>query len=82
MKRLLLAAGLVVISAAAYADSQFWVVGNQATNRCDIVTRNPLISGDIWFGDGPYKSIEDARLARSTIGRCPNKEETDDKPVD
>jgi hypothetical protein len=53
------------------------VVGNRATNKCDIVTRNPIVymyfGGDFWFGDGPYKSIEDAELARSTIGACPEK---------
>jgi hypothetical protein len=29
--------------------------------------------GDIWFGDGPYRSLGDAKLARSTIGACPEK---------
>jgi hypothetical protein len=29
------------------------------------------VIGDIWFGDGPYKSLNDARLARSTIRACP-----------
>jgi hypothetical protein len=27
--------------------------------------------GDFWFGDGPYRSLDDAKLARSTIGACP-----------
>ena len=44
---------------------------NRATNSCDIVTRNPVVfmygGGDIWFGDGPYRSLADARLARSTM---------------
>jgi hypothetical protein len=26
------------------------------------------VTGDIWFEDGPYKSLDDAKLARSTIG--------------
>jgi hypothetical protein len=30
--------------------------------------------GDIWFADGPYKSLDDAKLARSTIGACPKEE--------
>ena len=30
--------------------------------------------GDIWFGDGPYRSLADAKLARSTIGVCPEKD--------
>ena len=47
------------------------MVGNRATGTCNIVTSNPVIIGDIWFGDGPYKSRADAKLARSTIRACP-----------
>jgi hypothetical protein len=36
---------------------------------------NPLIYGEIWFGDGPYKSLSDAKLARSTISVCPKQED-------
>jgi len=67
---------IVVICAtgtACFADGSFWVVGNRATGKCEIVTSNPVINGDIWFGDGPYKSLADARLARSTIGACPKE---------
>jgi hypothetical protein len=56
----------------------FWVVGNRATNRCEIVTSNPIIVGDLWFEDGPYRSRDDARLARSTIKACPNKDDRSD----
>jgi hypothetical protein len=76
MKRLVLAGALILAPAtAAFADTLFWVVGNHATNRCEIVTSNPIITGDIWFADGPYKSLADAKLARSTIGACPNKQD-------
>jgi len=79
MKRLVLAASLVLASATAgLADSLFWVVGNRATNRCEIVTRNPVIDGDIWFADGPYRSLSDAKLARFTIGPCPNRQDPAD----
>jgi hypothetical protein len=81
MKRLMLAGSLVLLGGtASAADSLYWVVGNHATNKCDIVTKNPVIDGDIWFGDGPYKSKDDAKLARSTINVCPkdNKDEKDD----
>ena len=72
MKSLLLAGAMIVATGAiSFADGLFWVVGNHATNRCDIVTSNPIIVGDIFFGDGPYKSLDDAKLARSTIGVCP-----------
>ena len=47
------------------------MVGNRATNKCEIVTRNPVVIGDIWFEDGPYRSLNDAKLARSTIRARP-----------
>jgi hypothetical protein len=82
MKSLLLAGAMIVATGAGAADygnglsdGLYWVVGNRATNKCDIVTHNPSIypygGGDFWFGDGPYKSFADAKLARSTIRACP-----------
>jgi hypothetical protein len=77
-KRLLLAGVLGCASATAclaQAYSGYWVVGNHSTNRCEIVTSNPLIDYTvIWFGAGPYQSLDDARLARSTIRECPREE--------
>jgi hypothetical protein len=78
MKRLMLAGGLTVAFATAgFTDGLYWVVGNHATNRCDIVRSNPVVDGDIWFVDGPYNSRSDAKLARSTIDACP-KDAKDD----
>lgn len=75
MKRLMLAVAMTaVIGTAGFADGLFWVVGNRATSKCDIVTNNPVVGGDIWFGDGPYRSLNDAKLARSTIRACPKEE--------
>ncbi|MGY0571335.1 hypothetical protein ACTGJ9_010020 [Bradyrhizobium sp. RDM12] len=72
MKRLIFASSLLLASGTiSLADGLFWVVGNRATGKCNIVTSNPVINGDIWFGDGPYKSKGDAKLARSTIRACP-----------
>jgi hypothetical protein len=83
MKRWMLAASLLVFTGTAgFADDLFWVVGNRATGKCPIVTSNPVITGDIWFADGPYKSRDDAKLARSTISVCPEldpKEEAEEK---
>jgi hypothetical protein len=80
MKPLMLAACmLVTTTAAGLADGLYWVVGNRATNRCEIVTSNPVVYGDVWFSDGPYKSRADARLARSTIGACPKSSPDDDR---
>ena len=81
MKRIMLAGvAICVMATASRADDAgtFWVVGNRASNRCEIVTSNPTIDGDIWFSDGPYRSKADAKLARSTIGACPNKDQDDD----
>jgi hypothetical protein len=75
MKSVMLAGAMTLaIGTASLADGLYWVVGNRATNKCDIVTSNPVVIGDIWFADGPYKSRQDAKLARSTISACPEKD--------
>ena len=76
MKSLLLAGAMIVATGTcAFAQGGYWVVGNRATSKCEIVTSNPVINaqvgGSIWFGTGLYKSLDDAKLARSTIPRCP-----------
>ena len=79
MIRTVLTAALVMaVTTAAWAEDRFWVVGNRATNKCEIVTSNPVVTimGDIWFASGPFKSLDDAKLARSTINACPNKDIT------
>ncbi|GLR86915.1 hypothetical protein [Bradyrhizobium iriomotense] len=83
MKRVILAGALLLASATAcLADGLFWVVGNRSTGKCEIVTSNPVIIGDIWFGDGPYRSKADAKLARSTIRACPRPGPDEDKDDD
>jgi hypothetical protein len=78
-KPLLLAGAMVfAIGTVCLAAGLYWVVGNRATNKCEIVTRNPIVTGDIRFEDGPYKSLEDTKLARSTIGACPEKDPSAD----
>jgi hypothetical protein len=58
------------------------VVGDRGTGKCDIVTSNPVIFGlpayadggskyNVSFASGPYRSMDDAKLARSTINSCP-----------
>ncbi|MCA1456285.1 hypothetical protein I6F35_24255 [Bradyrhizobium sp. BRP22] len=79
MKALLLASTVIVAATAVgLADGLYWVVGNHATNTCDIVTSNPIVDENIWFADGPYNSADDAKLARSTIRECPK----DQPPAD
>jgi len=78
MKSLLLA-GAMMIAAGNLALADYWVVGNGATGQCDIVTSNPVINaqvgGNTTFGSGPYRSLDDAKLARTTIGACPKAED-------
>ena len=74
--RSLLLAGALTCTAAtacvAQTYSGYWVVGNGAFHTCEIVTSNPVIDYNVnSFGTGPYRSLDDARLARSTIGVCP-----------
>jgi len=79
MKPLILAGAMLLSTGTAcFADGMFWVVGNRATSKCEIVTSNPVIDGDLWFEDGPYRSLGDAKLARSTIGACPEKDPSAD----
>jgi len=72
MKRLIVACSLLLASGTmSFADGMFSVVAVSSKDKCNIVTSNPVINGDIWFGDGPYTSKSDAKLARSTIRACP-----------
>jgi hypothetical protein len=75
MKSLLLAgASLIAAGNIAFAQG-YWVTGNRASGKCEIVTSNPVVNsqvgGNVTFGSGPYRSSDDAKLARSTIRECP-----------
>ena len=75
MKAAILAGALTLaIGTVSFANGLYWVVGNRATDKCEIVTSKPIVIDDIWFEDGPYQSLEDAKLARSTIDACPEKD--------
>jgi len=87
MKSWILAGALLAAaSTACLADGGYWVVGNNQTNTCEIVTSNPVlnISGPLYFGTGPYKSLDDAKLARTTIPQCPkvDDDQADKKPAE
>lgn len=69
MKSLLLAgASLIAAGNVAFAQG-YWVTGNRASGKCEIVTSNPVINsqvgGNVTFGSGPYRSNDDAKLARA-----------------
>lgn len=89
MKSLLLAGAMsVAFATASYA--QYWVAGDRSTGKCNIVTSQPVTYGlpayadspdqyKVSFTSGPYKSLEDAKLARSTISACPPPGPADEK---
>jgi hypothetical protein len=86
MKTIKASIAAIALSAAApsagWADGGYWVVGNNQTNTCEIVTSNPVldVGGPLYFGTGPYNSLKEAKIARSTIGQCPKV--ADDKDDD
>jgi len=94
MKSLLLAGVMSAAFAAAGHADQFWVAGDRSTGKCNIVTSQPVTFGlpaydgaggeyRTSFTSGPYKSLEDAKLARSGISSCPPAPEpADGQPTD
>ena len=74
MKALILAGALMLRSGRLVSPTGS--IGWSATADRQMRHRhvNPIITGDIWFEDGPYKSLADAKLARSTISACPEKD--------
>jgi hypothetical protein len=68
---ILAAAMTAAIATVSLADGALLGGRQSRHQQCEIVTSNPIVIGDIWFEDGPYRSLDDARLARSTIGACP-----------
>jgi hypothetical protein len=82
VKSLLLAGALscaATTACVAQMVSGYWVVGNGAIHTCQIATSNPVIDYNVnSFGTGPYQSLDDARLARSTIGVCPKDDPAPD----
>ena len=79
MKSLLLAGAMMIATGTCvFAQGGYWVVGNRATNKCDIVTSNPIIIGalkqlvgakQILFGtDHPFGNSAPMAQAMSTVG--------------
>jgi len=89
MKSLLLAGVMSVAFATAGHADQYWVAGDRSTGKCNIVTSQPVTyelpayagAGSEYktsFTSGPYKSLDDAKLARSGISVCPPVTEPED----
>src|SRR5258706_15130177 len=76
MKSLILAGAITSgIATACFADGLYWVVGHRASNRCEIVTSNPVLISDIWLEAGPRNPstmpsfrVRPSARARRTIG--------------
>jgi hypothetical protein len=88
MKSLLLA-GIMSVTFATATYAQYWVAGDRSTGKCNIVTSQPATYGlpaydgngseyKTWFTSGPYQSLDDAKLARSTISICPPPDPADE----
>jgi hypothetical protein len=83
--RLLAGTMFIAVGTTVFAQSGYWVVGDRASGKCEIVTSNPVINaqvgGNTTFGSGPYRSLDDAKLARSTIGACPKEQSPSGEPA-
>jgi len=66
------------ISTVGFADGLYWVVGSRAHPQMpDRDQQSRYLCLRRWrflVRDGPYRSLADARLARSTIGACPKED--------
>ena len=89
MKSLLLA-GIMSAAFATASFAQYWVAGDRSTGKCNIETSQPVTYGlpayesggseyKTSFTSGPYKSLDDAKLARSGISACPPPDPDDEK---
>ena len=79
-KIIVVACALMGLSVPAYAEGQFWVAGNRETRSCEIVTSNPVLEPVSGFASGPYKSLDDAKLARAGISACPKVDDSRSSP--
>ena len=64
--------------------SRYWAVSGwwgRTTYKRNIVTGNPVVDGVLVCGR-PYRSRDDATLARSTIGACPKEGPAKDDSAD
>jgi hypothetical protein len=95
MKSLLIAGVMSIMFVTAGHADQYWVSGDRISGGCNITTSQPVtFSLPAYEGStdpayrtswtsGPYQSLDDAKLARSTISSCPpSSEAADDKAKD
>ena len=74
MKKFLIPAAVAVImTGAAYAQTEFYVVQDTSTKKCTIVDKKPTAATIVVVGDGKvFKSRTAAETGMKTIKVCAN----------
>ena len=74
MKKFLIPAAVAAImTSAAYAQTEFYVVQDTSTKKCTIVDKKPTIATAVVVGDGKvFKSRTAAETGMKTMKVCAN----------
>jgi uncharacterized protein YdeI (BOF family) len=74
MKKILLAAALVVIAAPAFAQTEFYIVQDTATKKCTIVDKKPTVTTTTVVSPSGtvYKTKTEAEAGMKTVKVCTN----------
>ena len=74
MKKLLIsAAAAAIMTGAAYAQTEFYVVQDTSTKKCTIVDKKPATKTTVIVGDGKvFKTRTEAETGMKTIKVCTN----------
>ena len=74
MKKILIsAAAAAIMTGAAYAQTEFYVVQDTSTKKCTIVDKKPTAKTTVVVGDGKmFKTRTEAETGMKTIKVCTN----------
>ena len=74
MKKLLIsAAAAAIMTGAAYAQTEFYVVQDTSTKKCTIVDKKPTAKTTVVVGDGKvFKTRTEAETGMKTMKVCTN----------
>jgi hypothetical protein len=74
MKKFLISAAVAAImTGAAYAQTEFYVVQDTSTKKCTIVDKKPTTKTTVVVGDGKvFKTRTEAETGMKTIKVCTN----------
>ena len=72
MKKFLIpAAAVAIMTGAAYAQTEFYVVQDTSTKKCTIVDKKPTTTSTVVVGDGKvFKTRTEAETGMKTIKVC------------